>query len=69
MFSKLICNLAVKNGDQKGLRFAPALYNQTAQMVAMSCRGYVERLGLDPNALVELSPEDLKKGEVSLWQD
>jgi hypothetical protein len=38
-------------------------------MVAMPQRGYVERLGLDPNALVELTPEDLKKGEVSLWQD
>jgi hypothetical protein len=69
MFSKLICNLAVKNGAPKGLRFAPALYNKTPQMVAVSQRGYVERLGLDPNALVELSPEDLKKGEVSLWQD
>lgn len=69
MFSKLICNLAVKNGSQKGLRFTPALYNKSVQMVAAPQRGYVERLGLDANALVELTPEDLKKGEVSLWQD
>ena len=69
MFSKLISNLAVKSVAQKGMRFAPAFYNQSAQMIAMPQRGYVERLGLDPNALTELSPEDLKKGEVSLWQE
>ena len=69
MFSKLISNIAVKSVAQKSVRCAPAFYNQSAQMVSLPQRGYVERLGLDPHALTELSPEDLKKGEVSLWQD
>lgn len=38
-------------------------------MVSYPQRGYMEKLGLDVNALTELTPEDLKKGEVSLWQE
>ena len=38
-------------------------------MVQQPQRTYVDRLGLDASTLTEYTPEELKKGEVSLWQE
>lgn len=76
MFSKLICNMAVKNGSSAcaknaGMRFAQAaaFNNRSSQMVSFQQRTYVDKLGLDAGSLTTWSPEEMKKGEVSLWQD
>jgi hypothetical protein len=67
MFTKVVFQLSKISGVKNGVRLAPTFLNRGAQMVHIAQRGYVERLGLDPNTMVELTPEDFKKGEVSLW--
>jgi hypothetical protein len=76
MFSKLLCNLAVKNSSvtyakNAGMRFAQAasFNNRAIQMIDFQQRTYIKQLGLDASALAEWTPEELKKGEVSLWQE
>jgi len=70
MFSKFVCSFAVRQSSQKGIRMAPRAFNKPNQMVAVSQRGFLDRLGLEStNKDLVAGTASQEGGEVSLWKD